>query len=274
MRTTQYALPIIACLVAACVFTVAPVWAVSRTTPVEVTNKPLVGIETGNNIVQAVQLDPWYMNILGTPNFNVANSPTVKIDGTTNTVKIDGTTNTVKAAQSGTWNVGITGTPTVVQGGTWSVGIANTPNVNIANTPSVSVTGTSSVSVSNSPTVKIDATTNAVDTPTRRSTIQLWATDQALANGGTLYSPWISCAGYDEVRAILWSQTASTSITVYVSFRTPTGIFASVKTVGWPTGSIAAVTCPVYGDTCQIAIYNGTGIGINILNHSYVYLVN
>ena len=270
MQRAAYTLLITACLIVACL----PVWAVSRTTPVEITNKPLVGIETGNNVVQAVQLDPWYMNILGTPNFNVANSPTVKIDGTTNTVKIDATTNTVKAAQSGTWSVGLTGTPSVAQSGTWSVGITGTPSVSVSNTPSVNIANAPSVSVSNSPTVKIDATTNAVDTPTKHNTIQLWATDTPVPNNSSVAAPWFSTAGYREMRVVLWPSGAGAGLTAYVSFRTPTGNFVPVKVVQWPGGTINAFTCEVYGDTCQVMVGNNLGFNINILNHSYVYLVN
>jgi hypothetical protein len=275
MRTTRYALLIITCLVYACLLTAAPVWAVAtRTTPVEVTNKPLVGIETGNNIVQAVQLDPWYVNILGTPNFNVANSPTVKIDGTTNTVK---------AAQSGTWNVGLTGTLSVAQSGTWNVGVSGTPAVVQSGAWNVGITGTPAVSVSNSPTVKIDATTNAVDTPTKHNTAQLWSTDQVMAIGATLSSGLISCAGYKELRFLISADRCSDFNKVYVKFVSPSNQLVTAKLIRWTDGagtgliedrSILPLVCPVYGDWCMVYIENGSGLEVRIYRSSYVYLVN
>ncbi|MBN1193217.1 MAG: hypothetical protein JXA36_05975 [Coriobacteriia bacterium] len=262
---------LIACLIAACL----PVWAVARTTPVEVLNTPMVGIDPNNSTVKAVQADPWYMNILGTPNFNVANSPTVKIDATTNTVK---------AAQSGTWSVGVSSMPTVsvnthavTQSGAWNVGITGTPSVSIANAPSVSISNTPSVSVSNSPTVKIDATTNAVDTPTKHNTVQLWATNQTIPNSSNTVSPSFSCAGYDELRFMLWSTSSAVNLMVYIRFRTPLGSFLCAKQLDWGqtgAGPTLPITCPVYGDTCQVEIYNGTGSTVVIYNASYVYLVN
>lgn len=61
--------------------------AIGRTTPVEVMNTPVVGIDPNYATVKACQIEPWYVEFMGTPNFNLANVPTVKIDGTTNTVK-------------------------------------------------------------------------------------------------------------------------------------------------------------------------------------------
>ncbi|MBP6965103.1 MAG: hypothetical protein KBC96_11920 [Armatimonadetes bacterium] len=273
MRNIKPHMYLIGCLVVLSAIGATPLWAVSRTTPVEVTNKPLVGIESGNNVVQAVQLDPWYMNILGTPNFNVANSPTVKIDGTTNTVRIDGTTNTVKAAQSGTWSVGLTGTPSVAQSGTWNVGITGTPSVSVSNTPSVNIANAPSVSVSNSPTVKIDATTNAVDTPTKHNSVQIWATNQTVPTSSNIVSPAINCAGYDELRFMLYANTSSVNLTAYIMFSTPSGTFLTVKQVAW-SPLVVPITCPVYGDTCKIDIYNSTGSSVVIYYQSCVYMVN
>jgi len=262
---------LIGCLVVLSAIGATPLWAVSRTTPVEVINKPLVGIETGNNVVQAVQLDPWYMNILGTPNFNVANSPTVKIDGTTNTVK---------AAQSGTWNVGVTGTPSVAQSGTWSVGVSSMPTVSVnthavtqSGTWNVGISGTPSVSVSNTPTVKIDATTNAVDTPTKHNSVQIWATNQTVPTSSDIVSPAINCAGYDELRFMLYANTSSVNLTAYIMFSTPSGAFLTVKQVAW-SPLVVPITCPVYGDTCKIDIYNSTGSSVVIYYQSCVYMVN
>lgn len=233
----------------------------SRTTPVTVENSPVV------------KLDPAYA--------------TVKLDSTGNIVRArqDGTwtvdlgsvpiltVNTHAVTQSGTWNVGVTSMPTVnvnthpvTQSGTWTVGLSGTPNVNVANTPSVNV--------ANSPVVKIDSSMNAVDTPTRHNTIQLWSTNQTVAAKSTLYSPYINCAGYDRVRAVLWCTTAASCITVYINFRAPTGYFASVMSFSWPSGTIAAVECPVYGDTCRIDIMNNCSSSITMSNDSYVYLVN
>jgi hypothetical protein len=270
MRKTRTVMLIIACLMVSCL----PAWAASRTTPVEVLNTPFVGIDASNSTVKAVQVEPWYMNILGTPNFNVANSPTVKIDGTTNTVK---------AAQSGTWNVGVSSMPTVnvnthavTQSGTWNVGISGTPNVNIANTPSVNV--------SNSPTVKIDATTNAVDTPTKHNAVQIWSTNQTIANLSTLTSTWIACAGYDELRFLLQSDAMSNFITVYIEFRSPSTEFVPAKAVVWSSGvtggafhdgrATLAISCPVYGDWCQVKIDNNAGVPVTVFRSSYAYLVN
>ncbi len=282
MHNIERHMRLIACLAILSAVGATPLWAVSRTTPVEVTNKPLVGIESGNNIVQATQKDAWYVNIMGTPNFNVANSPTVKIDGTTNTVKIDGTTNTVKidattntvkAAQSGTWSVVLTGTPAVAQSGPWNVGINGTPNVNIANAPSVTVSNTPSVSVSNSPTVKIDATTNAVDTPTKHKAVQLWAADQSIPTGSSRTSPLIDCAGYNEVRLLLVANTASASLTACISFRAPSGAYLIAKTVNWSANTMP-ITCPVYGDICIITILNSIGSTVTVYQDSFAYLVN
>ncbi len=237
-------------LIAALLLTAVPTSAQTRTTPVEVMNKPFVGIDSASNVIQAVQKDPWYMNILGIPDFNIANSPTVKIDGTTNTVK---------ATQSGTWNVGFVGTP----------------GVNIANTPSVSVASMPAVSISNSPTVKIDATANHVVAASKHNQIQLWTTDQSIANHTYLYSASIDCSGYNEIRVLLWSSVISAEMTVYMTFRSPTGSYMTAKSTTWAgSGSILAITCPVYGDICRLQIYNGTTIDGTIYRHSYAYLVN
>ena len=272
---------LIACLVILSAIGATPLWAMARTTPVEVMNNLLVGIDAGNNIVQAVQRDPWYVGILGTPNFNVANSPTVKIDGTTNTVKAAqsgtwsvGLTGTPSVAQSGTWNVGIIGTSSVSQSGTWNIGVLGTPNVNIANTPAVTIANTPSVSISNSPMVKIDPAVNTVDCPTKHNMIQLWATNQTLTSGMNLYSPAFSCAGYREVRALLWSGSGGANLQAYITFQAPTGIFFRIASTTWASGNIVTCQCPVYGDQCQIEIYNGLGFDVSIKNGSYAYLVN
>ena len=270
MQRTRVVVLIIVCLIAACL----PAWAVGRTTPVEVVNTPLVGIDPNSSTVKAVQTEPWYVEFMSTPSFNIANSPTVKIDGTTNTVK---------AAQSGTWNVGVSSMPTVsvnthavTQSGTWNVGINNTPSVNIANTPSVAV--------SNSPTVKIDATTNAVDTPTKHNAVQIWSTDQTIAISSSLTSPWIPCAGYSELRFLLQSDAMSNFITVYIKFRSPSTDFVPAKAVVWSSGvggpgfidgrATLAIECPIYGDWCIVKIDNGAGIPVKVFGSSYAYLVN
>jgi hypothetical protein len=280
MLDTKRNICLIACLVILSAIGATPLWAVSRTTPVEVMNNLLIGIDAGNNIVQAVQRDPWYVGILGTPNFNVANSPTVKIDGTTNTVKAAqsgtwsvGLTGTPSVAQSGTWNVGISGTPAVVQSGAWNVGITGTPNVNIANTPSVSISNTPSVSVSNSPTVRIDAAANTVDTPTKHNSVQIWATNQTIPNSSNILSPSINCAGYDELRFMLYSNTSSVNLMIYIMFSTPSGIFMTVKQLAW-SPLVVPITCPVYGDICKIDIYNSSGAPVLVYYQSCVYMVN
>lgn len=256
-------------------------WAVAgRTTPVEVVNKPLVGIETGNNIVQSVQLDPWYVNILGTPNFNVANSPTVKIDGTTNTVK---------SAQSGTWSVGLTGTPSVAQSGTWNVGVSSMPtvsvnthavtqsgawNVGINNTPDVNIANTPSVSVSNSPTVRIDAAANAVVAASKHNTVQLSTSNVSIPASTSWNSALIDCAGYKEIRALLWSNTLSADILVYVMVRSPSGNYMTAKVVPFQGSAVMPINCLVYGDTCKIMIWNDSSVEMTLYRDSYVYLVN
>jgi hypothetical protein len=242
----------------------------ARTTPVEVTNP--VSIDSISNIVQCVQRDPWYVNIQGTPNVNIANSPTVKIDGTTNTVKAAqsgtwnvGLTGTPSVAQSGTWNVGISGTPAVLQSGAWNVGITGTPNVNIANTPSVSV--------SNSPTVRIDAAANTVDTPTKHNSVQLWGGNRTVPTSSNILSGSIDCAGYDELRFMLYANSSSVNLMVYIMFSTPSGTFLTVKQVAW-SPLVVPITCPVYGDTCKLDIYNGSGATVTIYYQSCVYMVN
>lgn len=252
-------------LITICLFTcMSSAWAVGRTTPVQVVNTPLVGIDINNSTVKAVQLDPWYVNILGTPDFNIANSPTVKIDGTMNTVK---------ATQSGTWSVGVSSMPTVnvnthavTQSGTWNVGINGTPSVNIANTPSFSV--------SNTPTVRIDAAANAVTAASKHNTVQLSTSNVSIPAGDYWYSSEIDCEGYKEIRALLWSSTLSDTILVYVQFRSPTGYFMRAKSVPFQGSSIMPVECPVYADTCRISIWNGTAVNMTLYDESYVYLVN
>lgn len=261
------------------VIVATPLWAISRTTPVEVTNP--ISIDSISNIVQCVQRDAWYIDINGTPNFNVANIPTVKIDSATNVVKASqsgtwnvGISGIAAVAQSGSWNVGIIGTSSVSQSGTWNVGVLGTPNVNIANTPAVTIANTASVSISNSPMVKIDPSVNTVDAPTKHNMIQLWASNQPVESGMTLYSSSFSCAGYREVRALLWSGSGGVDLRAYVTFEGPTGMFFRLVSTTWASGNIVTCQCPVFGDHCQIEIYNGTGGTINIMNGSYVYLVN
>jgi hypothetical protein len=264
---------LIACLVILSATGATPLWAVSRTTPVEVTNKPLVGIETGNNIVQSIQRDPWYVGILGTPNFNVANSPTVKIDGTTNTVKIDATTNTVKAAQSGAWTVGISGTPFVSQSGTWNVG----------------VTGTPSVAQSGAWNVGILSTANTVKTPPQTQTVQLWSDGTDLAAGAKLYSPWVYTAGFRQVHVVLVGNMVGNDVRAALIVKMGDGGMGEIgkarfygsHTPGFLQGGDFIVSATyltfsfqVISDIFQIRIDNDSTLGITIYGNSYAYLTN
>lgn len=273
---------LVACLVSM-LPAAGPLWAVGRTTPVEVTNTPLVGIDgsSGNNIIQCLQRDAWYVDINGTPNFNVANIPTFKIDTAANVVKATqsgtwnvGVSGIASVAQSGSWNVGVIGTSAVSQSGAWSVGITGIPNVSVSNTPSVTIANSPSVSVSNSPMVRIDPAVNTVDVPTKHNMIQLWTSNQPVENGMTLYSSSFSCAGYREVRALLWSGSGSADLRAYVTFEGPTGLFFRIASVTWASGNMVTCQCPVFSDHCQIEIQNSTGSTVNIMNGSYVYLVN
>ncbi len=261
MRRTRIVILIIACLIVSCL----PVWAAGRTTPVEVMNTPLVAIDPNNSTVKAVQVDPWYMNILGTPNFNVANSPTVKIDGTTNTVK---------AAQSGTWNVGVSSMPTVnvnthavTQSGTWNVGINNTPNVNVTNT--------ASVNVSNTPAVRIDASANAVDTPTRGRALLLFGGNQVIPTGAGVTSASFDCSGYSELRFIVSTDFAGSAIKAVVEFQSPLGpSFWGIALMRSLTDTYTAFSVPVYGGSCRLRITNNLGATATIWSESWVYMVN
>ncbi|MBN1193218.1 MAG: hypothetical protein JXA36_05980 [Coriobacteriia bacterium] len=290
MRNIRRYICLIACATILSAIGATPLWAVARTTPVEILNTPFVGIDPDNCTVKAVQAEPWYMNILGTPNFNVANSPTVKIDGTTNTVKIDATTNTVKATQSGAWNVGITGTPSVAQSGTWNVGVSSMPTVNvnthavtqsgtwnvgINGTPGVSVSNTPSVTVSNSPTVRIDSAANAVDTPTRGYAMLLFGSNQVIPTGSQAISSAFNCSGYKEVRFAISTNYAASTIYASVEFQSPLGAtyWSSVYTQSL-NNHYTAFCVPVYNASCRVRIVNNVGATATIYSESWVYMVN
>jgi len=271
---------LIACLVILSAIGATPVWAASRTTPVEVMNNLLVGIDAGNNIVQAVQKDPWYVGILGTPNFNVANSPTVKIDGTTNTVKIDATTNTVKAAQSGTWSVGVSSMPTVSvnthavsQSGTWNVGVTGTPSVAQSGTWNVGILGTA----------------NTVKTPPQTQTVQLWSDGTDLAAGAKLYSPWVYTAGFRQVHVVLVGNMVGDNVRAALIVKMGDGGMGEIgkarfygsHTPGFLQGGDFIVSATyltfsfqVISDIFQIRIDNDSTLGVTIYGSSYVYLTN
>ncbi len=229
-----------------------------RTTPVEVKNTPLVQIDKVGNTVTASQDGTWIVGIDGTPSVNVANTPDVHIVNTPNvsvanspTVKIDGTTNTVKAAQSGTWNVGVTGTPAVAQSGTWTVGVSGTPNVNVANM--------ASVSVANSPYVKIAGSDNTVRAPVLSSTVQLWTTDQTVANGAQLTSSAINCDGFRDLRFMGYTNSGGAGLTIRVEFLSPVAGYWYASVSQPFTGSTTALTTPVYGTYAHIVISNSLG---------------
>jgi len=227
-----------------------------RTTPVEVTNTPTVGISPSANSVTlsgtpAVSFDPFnnFVRLDGTHN-------TVKIDGTVNgvqavqsgawsvgisgiptvgfstlenTVKFDSTANTVKAGQSGAWNVGITGTPPVQISGTPTVGLsgsANTVkaeqsgawNVGITGTPGVSISGTPTVSVSGTPAVTLSGTNNTVKTPTQGQQLSLWGVTPVISAGSSVTSDIISCSNYKELRVFLTINAPSSSVRVVPAY--------------------------------------------------------
>lgn len=247
-----------------------PLLAVGRTTPVEVVNTPMVGIDPNNSTVKAVQVEPWYMNILGTPNFNIANSPTVKIDGTTNTVK---------AAQSGTWNIGVSSMPTVnvnthavSQSGTWNVGVTGTP--------SVAQSGTWNVGIS--------STANTVKLPAVAQVVQLWTNGTDVAPGSMLSSPQIYTSGFRRAHFIMVCTPASDQITASLLARMGDGVVAEIGKARWLSaasgfaqgGSFAmeahvlSFSCDVISDLYQIRIRNGSTQTATIYGTSYVYLTD
>lgn len=260
-------------VLSACLFASQQAFSAGRTTPVEVMNTPLVGIDSKQNEVSISQVDPWLVEVIGTPGFIIANVPTVKIDGSTNTVK---------AAQSGTWTVGVSSMPTVnvnthavTQSGTWNVGITGTPSVSIANIPNVNISNTPNVSVSNSPTVKIDSSANVVDTPTRGAAHLLFATDQVIPNGGQVISDPFDCLGYKEVRFVISNNFAGDNLWADAEFQSPLG------SAYWLTAhkehlnlNEKAFCVPVYNRYCRIRIMNFIGSTVTIYRDSWVYKVN
>lgn len=211
----------------------------TRKTPVEVKN-PVQIDSTANT----VKVDP-------------ANN-TVKVDPANNTVKIDGTTNTVKAAQSGTWNVGITGTPTV--------------------------------SIGNTASVQIDPfSTSTVTTKTQSKGVKIWPSNFDVAAGATVMSSGISCAGYKELRVVMRSTLLSTSVKCGIGFLAPSNIgytlgefsFATSTTNpfttqgGFVQSNYLIFTFPVMGDTCYFYIRNaGTILTTMFADECWVYMVN
>ncbi len=261
----------VACLATMLLLASVPLWAVGRTTPVEVLNTPLVGIDPNSSTVKAVQTEPWYVEFLSTPNFNVANSPTVKIDGTTNTVK---------ATQSGTWNVGVSTMPTVnvnthavTQSGTWNVGINNTP--------SVAQSGTWNVGIS--------STANTVKAPPQTQMIQLWTEGHDLAPGAHLYSQHINTAGYRKMHVVLVGnmvgETSRAALLAEMGDGTVTELGKArwlSPTPGFVQGGDFVVrapylifSCDVIYDLYEIRVDNDhSNVTITIFGNSYVYLTN
>ncbi|MCE5198854.1 MAG: hypothetical protein ABFD54_00290 [Armatimonadota bacterium] len=197
----------------------------------------------------------------------VKNAPSVKIDATANTVKMDPSGNSVK----------IDPTANTVQ-------VSGTTSVNVANTPTVSV--------GNSPVVKIDSTQNTVKTPAQ-STIISFATPSIplAANGGTLSSPLINCAGYREMRIVSTIPSACASpenIHIDVRFRAQysgayalfgTGSFATATTQMTPYANftqsnlVAYMSVPIVSDYARVDIVNKQTYSISI-SDAWVYLLN
>jgi hypothetical protein len=252
----------IAIIIALCMLLAAvAAQAQTRTTPVEVVN--LIGIDPAANTVKAQQSGLWSVGIQGTLDARLVESPTVKFDTTSNTVK---------AQQSGMWNVGITGTPTVAQSGAWNVGISGTPNVN----------------VSNSPTVRVDAAHSSVSTPTGYRMVQLFSEDRVVAANGTVTTSFLDCAGYSEMRVVMYSNTTSVDVDVSLWKRSPTNVYLRVGRANFGTSgqsvsnqanftttpTFCMFAVPVLSDRVYISVYNGTSQSITIRSHSYVMLVD
>lgn len=233
-----------------------------RTTPVEVKNVPMVQIDPDGGKVSAVQNGEWSVGILGpvsavqsgTWNVSVANAPTVAVSNSP-TVKIDATTNTVKATQSGTWNVGVTGT------------------VAVSGTPTVSVTNTPNVSVSNSPVVKIDSLQNVVSAPTKGNAVQLFSTNQVMPTGTQVTSPAFNCSGYKEMRFVIESDWSADTLKAIVEVQSPAGSWCIVQIQPLPIQP-HAFSVPVYGANCRVRMNNNVGATATIYASSWVYMVN
>lgn len=163
-----------------------------------------------------------------------------------------------------------------------------TTPVTVTGTPNVAVTNTPNVSVTNTPTVKIDTTANAVKTNTASNLIQLWTVaSQTVINDGNLNSNVFDTTGYKEMRIMIASDSASTSLLVQVeifafnsswivgsaNFAVPThptteqGNFVQIP-------GICTFSVPVYGNSYRIKVRNVSGATVHIYSNSLVYLVN
>lgn len=238
-------------------------------------------------IAMAVTLGLLVTALLTTPTHAVPRRTPVEV---VNPLALSTDGNTVKAEQLGSWSFFLSGgTAAVTQSGGWSVGITGTPNVNVANTPSVTVSNTPNVSVTNSPTVKIDSTTNIVKTQTATNSVMIWTGNQTVAAGGTLWSPYMDCSGYNEIRFVIHGSVSSSSVKVRVGFRNPTGTngipvgegnFAAPATTICSDANFTAsadmctMRVPVMSNTCYLVIYNYTASPVTIYGYSWAHMVN
>ena len=152
---------------------------------------------------------------------------------------------------------------------------------------------TTPVEVTNSPDVnvpdpiKIDPANNTVNTPAKSLTIQPWATDQTVNAFSWLWAPNMNCAGYRDMRVVIKSNTNSPDVKVYVRCIVNShvldigcGNFASPSTsIGLGAnfesfGNECIFTVPVFADSCNIAVYNGTSSTVTMKSQSWIYLIN
>ena len=159
-------------------------------------------------------------------------------------------------------------------------------------TTPVTVSGTPSVTIANTPTVSISATNNVVQAAAKSNVIQLWTTDQVLANNGYCTSGQIDCTGYREARVVLMSNSSSASLTVSLAFGTSFN-GANYKSLGyanfatpsvaitnqgnfqpWASSSFCYFSHPILSNSCAIWVSNTSGASATISKNSWIYLIN
>lgn len=233
------------------------------------------------------------VEVQNTPNVSVTNSPTVKIDGTTNAVK---------ALQEGAWTVGISGNPpvTAYQGGLWNVTVAGNPIVKFEpNNNTVKLDSSYN-------TVRFDPTNNLVKIAPEGNTVSTQPTsiifplhwDEFMIANNSQWGKSFMTTGYREARVMIKSTVASANLRAEiwfgddysygsgtpaadillgtVNFATPsqpliTGANFTPPTTG---GGLCAFIVPAMGTRMTIVIRNTTGGPINIEGQSCVYLIN